>query len=362
MLKKSYSKLMVLLVAISMIAALLSGCGAASNPPKPASSPAPAASSPAPAPAASSAAPAAKTYTFKLAHHVPATHAVNGYATEFAKLVGEKSKGQIKVEVYPGGQIGGLKDNTDALRMGTLDFAMIDLGTAATFYPASSIIGLPFFFRDLKHVEAFYASPKMQEITKDMAAKANVKFIGYAHSGMRVLLSKKPINSVDDMKGLKIRVPEVPVYVDTMKALGANPTPIPSGELYTALQHGVVEACEMPPDTLVSLKMNEVTKYVAVTNHIYTDINLAMSQKLYQSLPDDLKKAVDEASKEATANFNKLAAKLYDDNLKKLIDAGLIKTNPDVKPFAAKVQSVWAAYQKAVPEGKALMDYVSGLK
>lgn len=344
MINKKYPKIAALLVAVSMIVVLFAGYSAAQ----------PAQSTPAPA--------SDKVYTFKLAHHLPADHAVNGYALDFKKLVEAKSNGKIQIQVFEAGQLGGLKDNTDAIRYGTLDFAMIDLGTVASFYPKSSIVSLPFLFRDLKHVEAFFESPKMQEMTKDIAAKTNVRFLGYSHSGMRNIVSEKPINGPDDMKGMKIRAPDIPVYVDTLKALGANPTPIPSGEVYTALQTGVVEGMECPPDTLFSLKMQEVTKYIAITNHIYTDINLAMSEKLYVSLPDNLKKVIDDAAKEATANHRKLAQVLYDEFSKKLTDAGLIQTTPDQKAFAAKVAPVWKKYTDKVADGKDLIDYISNLK
>lgn len=300
-------------------------------------------------------------YEFKLAHHVQLDHPLNGAGEEFAKLAAEKSNGKIEITQFGGGQLGGLKDNTEGVRLGTIEMAWIDLGTVGMIYPRASVIGLPFLFRDYDHVHKFFDGEVGKGLTDEIVEATGIRFLQYADSGFRSIVSNKPVAAPDDMKGLKIRLPEVPIYVQTMNALGANPTAIPFGEVYTALQTGVVDAMECPCDALYISKVFEVTKYITRTNHIYADIGLAINEDLYQSLPDDIRKALSEAAQEAINSYRKSYVENDNEYYNKLISEGMEEVKPDKDAFVNKVKVVWDDFAKNA-DAQDLIDAITDIK
>ena len=310
-------------------------------------------------PAMAAAGPA--KYTLRLAHHVALTHFVHTVSLKFAEELNKKTSGAVEVKVFGAGQIGGLRDNTEGTRLGTLDLTWADMGTVGLFWETANIISLPFLFRDHDHWRKVAYGPIGQKLAQDVLANTGIRTLAYEPSGFRVILSRnKPIKSAADMKGLKIRIPEVPIYVDTMKALGANATPIPIGELYTSLQTGVVDACELPPDTSVATKLYEVTKYVSRTYHIFTDVNLVMSDKTYKGLPSDVQRAIDTTVKEVITDWAlPQAIQLDKDSFDQLVKLGMQGVEPDVESFRAAVKPVWEKFIAKTNTGdlvKAIVD------
>ncbi|MCL4369971.1 MAG: TRAP transporter substrate-binding protein [Chloroflexi bacterium] len=345
---------LVMVTGVVMLALLVQACAPAAPAPaqapaKPAAEPtkASAPAQPAAAQPTAAAAPAkaaAPKYTLRLAHHVALTHLVQTVSEKFAETVSKKTNGQVEVKVFGAGQIGGLKDNTEGVKLGTLDLAWADLSAAALYYDRANIISLPFLFRDHDHWQKVANGPIGKQLASELLEKTGIRTLSYQVSGFRVMMSRnKPINSAADMKGLKIRIPEVPIYVDTMKALGANATPLPWGDVYTALQTGVVDAVEVPADTALSGKIPEVAKYVSKTYHIFTDVNLIMSDKVYKGLPADIQKAIDDSAKEVVTDWGqaeaiKLDKRSYDD----LVKAGMQGIDkPDMASFQNAVKPVW---------------------
>lgn len=372
------SKSLLLLLGVTVVvslALLAQACAPAAAPAptaapaKPAAEPtkaaAPAAQPPAAAQPTAAPAPAkaaAPKYTLRLAHHVALNHFVQTVSLKFAETVSKKSNGQVEVKVFGAGQIGGLKDNTENVKLGTLDFAWADLSAAALYWDRANIISLPFLFRDHDHWQKVAYGPIGKQLSTELLEKTGIRTVAYQVSGFRVMMHRnKPINSAADMKGVKIRVPEVPIYVDTMKALGANPTPLPWGEVYTALQTGVVDAVEVPADTAISGKIPEVAKHVTKTYHIFTDVNLIMSDKVYKGLPADIQKVIDDSAKEVITDWAvpeaiKLDKKSYDD----LVKAGMTGNDkPDIASFQNAVKPVWDNFNNATKSGdlvKAIVD------
>ena len=345
---------LVMVTGVVMLALLVQACAPAAPAPaqapaKPAAEPtkASAPAQPAAAQPTAAAAPAkaaAPKYTLRLAHHVALTHLVQTVSEKFAETVSKKTNGQVEVKVFGAGQIGGLKDNTEGVKLGTLDLAWADLSAAALYYDRANIISLPFLFRDHDRWQKVANGPIGKQLASELLEKTGIRTLSYQVSGFRVMMSRnKPINSAADMKGLKIRIPEVPIYVDTMKALGANATPLPWGDVYTALQTGVVDAVEVPADTALSGKIPEVAKYVSKTYHIFTDVNLIMSDKVYKGLPADIQKAIDDSAKEVVTDWGqaeaiKLDKRSYDD----LVKAGMQGIDkPDMASFQNAVKPVW---------------------
>ncbi|MBL8590703.1 MAG: TRAP transporter substrate-binding protein [Methylobacteriaceae bacterium] len=290
----------------------------------------------------------AQTKTLRLSHHLAPDHLVDVASKRFAALVAEKTGGKLKVDIFPAGQIAGLRQGAEAVQVGTLDLVWADFGTLANWQRHLGFISLPYLFRDTAHVNAAFDGPIGQELAAEVRKTLNIEILGYGVAGFRVTMSRvKEINKPEDLAGQKIRVPEVPVYVSSFRKIGANPTPMAWGEVYTALQTGVIEAVENPPEGLAVGRMQEVTKFAAKTDHIMTDVHLMMSASVLSGLPADQQAAVKEAAKTALMEFNKATEAASGDYWKKL--AATVKANetPDREAFRKAMMPVWEELDKA---------------
>jgi len=281
-------------------------------------------------------------------------------ANEFAKVAAEKSKGRIKVEVYINNQLArGEGATLEGVQLGTIDVAPV--GSApigGIFEPAYLPLDLPFLWSSREQVWKVMDGAIGQELFKKMEAKG-VKGLCFGGGwGFRHMLSnKRAINTPDDMKGQTIRVQESPIYVAMMKQLGANPVPMPWGEVYLAMKQGTVDGMEIPVVTMVSDKFFEVTKYYSLTKHTYPPISWFMNLKRYQSLQPDLRQAVDEAAKAACALDRKAEVDKEKGDLESIRKAG-VQVN-DVKDLKAFQDRMGPAYDLVTTKvGKEWMDRV----
>jgi C4-dicarboxylate-binding protein DctP len=286
---------------------------------------------------------AAPKYRLKLSHHLQLNHIVETMSQKFAAEVGRRTDGEVEIKVFGAGQIGGLKDNAEGVRLGTLDFSCVDCAQIGLFHARAGIISLPFLFRDYPHYEKVVQGPIGKQLADEILQKASIRMLSYWPAGFRIMASRnKPIKSAADMKGLKIRIPEVPIYVETMKALGANATPMPWGEVYTALQTGVVDAIEVPSDTIFAGKMYEVSKFLSRTYHIFVDCNLIVSEKVYASLPTEIQKTLYAVAKEVYWDWGVVESQKLDvSGWDSLIKAGMQGVEPDRESFRVAVKPVW---------------------
>ena len=250
----------------------------------------------------------ADTVVLKAAHvFKPDFSAAKGVA-EFAKLVEQKSKGAVKVEVYPSSQLGNERECLEGAKMGTHDIALTGAAGWAILNPKLGTFELPFLYRDMAHQQKVFTSGMAETVDK-MFGQAGLKFLCYYGYGLRSTLTKnKPIKKLADFKGMKLRVPEVPIFVKTFQALGANPTPINYGEVYTALQANVVEGVEGSPEGMVSMKFTEVCKYYSLTKHQSPPILMAINKSTFEGkLSPEQQKLVLEAAQESAQNeFNQV--------------------------------------------------------
>jgi tripartite ATP-independent transporter DctP family solute receptor len=296
-----------------------------------------AALAPRPAPAAT------PKYRLKLSHHLQLNHIVETMSQKFAAEVGRRTNGEVEIKVFGAGQIGGLKDNAEGVRLGTLDFSCADCAQIGLFHARAGIVSLPFLFRDYPHYEKVVQGPIGKQLADEILQKTSIRMLSYWPAGFRIMASRnKPIKSAADMKGLKIRIPEVPIYVETMKALGANATPMPWGEVYTALQTGVVDAIEVPSDTIFAGKMYEVSKFLSRTYHIFVDCNLIVSEKVYASLPAEIQKTLYAVAKEVYWDWGAVESQKLDvSGWDSLVKAGMQGVEPDRESFRVAVKPVW---------------------
>lgn len=280
-------------------------------------------------------------------------------AQRFSELVTEKTNGEIKIELYPNSTLGNDRDMAEGLQMGSLDFSLIS-GVLGNFEPSLQLLELPYLFRDAEHLRKVLYGPIGDELYDRLLKSSGIRGLAYWECGSRQLTTQKPINSVKDIKGLKIRVPEIPAMVDAWKAMGANPTPMAWGEVYSALSQGVVDAQENPYPFIYAGRIHEVTKYIAETNHKYEYIGLIMSEKTYQKLTPEQQKAIEEAAAEATEYENKLVNEQANEFLQKMVDAGIKVTHPNTEEFAKLARTTHAKYAEEC--GKDIYDQIINTK
>lgn len=268
-------------------------------------------------------------------------------AEKFREELEARSDGKITLTIYPNSTLGGDRDLVEGMQMGTVDFGLI-AGVLGNFEPSIQLLELPYMFESQEEFNTVMAGPIGEEITKNVLDKANIRILNWWERGSRQVTSNKPINGLDDLKGLKIRVPEIPAMVSTWRALGANPTPMAWSEVYTGLEQNVIEAQENPIPFIHGGRINEVQKYLAMTNHKYEYVTLAMSELRWKQLTPEQQKIIAEAAQAATQAENEAVAQQTESMLKEMTDAGMQVTEPDTGPIAQAAIQAHEAFAKTV--------------
>ncbi|MGQ0286912.1 sialic acid TRAP transporter substrate-binding protein SiaP [Pasteurellaceae bacterium 22721_9_1] len=281
----------------------------------------------------------------------------------FAKEVKDKSAGKIEVAIFPAAQLGDDRAMLKQLKDGALDFTLGESARFQIFYPEAEIFALPYM------VPNFEFSKKAlleTEFGKDLLAKIDkelgVKMLGVAYNGTRQTTSNRPINSIEDMKGLKLRVPNAATNLAFAKYIGAAPTPMAFSEVYLALQTNSVDGQENPLPTIQAQKFYEVQKNLALTNHILNDQLYLVSNETLNELPEDLQKVVKDAAM-ATAEYHTKLFKEGEENLITFFkEKGMNVTQPDLKPFKEALKPYYDDYlQRTGEAGKKAMESLSKL-
>ena len=277
--------------------------------------------------------------TMKVAHVLTEADIIHRATAKFKELAERKSGGDLEVQIYPTSALGSLRVTWESMQLGNLEGGNWDTVTPAMLVPLYAGTELPYLYKDLDHVHRVFDGPVGQELEKALLDKAKVRTVAVYDTTFRKIFTKtKPINSLAEMKGLKIRVPEAQNYVRCMQLLGANPTPVAWGELYTALQMGVVEGFENKCEAAFNAKLHEQTKYAAYTGHIFCPNPFLCSERWFGQLPKNVQQAIVEAGKESLEWQRKEAPASEKAFEQKLKDAGVTATSPDRAPFAKAVE------------------------
>jgi tripartite ATP-independent transporter DctP family solute receptor len=281
----------------------------------------------------------AAAVTFKLGHSGSQEWQGNLWAKNFADTLAEKVA-DAKVEVYPNAQLGQDPALAQAVKLGTLDIT-VNGPTLQQYVPSLAVMDLPFLYRTLADAHRWQDGSIGDRIKGD-CDRAGFHFLGWIDIGMRsVTTSRRPIETVSDFKGLKIRVPPGKVFVNTFQALGASVQSINFGELYTALQQGVVDGQENPPTTIRVQKFYEVQKYFSLTRHIASFAFAVMNKASFDKQPENVRHAIDEAGKSATEKGRDFLAKDEDASLDFLRKQGMLINEPkDIAGFRSATRPV----------------------
>jgi len=243
----------------------------------------------------------AQERSFKFALQNPKGHPLEQGATKFAELVAAKSGGKLKVNVFAGGTLGGDAANVSALQGGTIEMVMLNSGILASQVKDFEVFDFPFMFANGKEADAVVDGPFGQKLHAKLADKGIIG-LAYTELGFRnITNSKKPINTVEDIAGLKLRVIPNAINIDWVKALGANPTPLAFPEVYAALEQKAIDGQENPLSVIVANKFAEVQKHLALTNHQYNPQSIIFSKKVWDTLSAADHKVLQDAANEAAA-------------------------------------------------------------
>lgn len=268
---------------------------------------------------------------------------------ELAKNVNERSGGSLEIQVYSNSELGSNKDNLEQIKNGAKLISVADSALMADYIADYSIMNGPFLYQSNDDLQKLYNSSWHKEIEKNSSEKG-IKILAMNwYFGKRHIISKNPIKSVDDLDGLKIRVPSATMWVETMKALGATPTTLQWSEVYSGLEQGVVEAAEAPLSTLYTSKLFEAAKNIALTGHFYGLIGLEMSQEVWDSLSENQQKILEEEIQKQGQKYSQSVLNSEAEWKAKLEEEGVKFNSVDTEAFAKKAESVYTKFPKWSP-------------
>ena len=263
----------------------------------------------------------AQTKQLKWAHVYETSEPYHTESVWAAAEIKKRSNGKFDIQVFPASSLGKETDINQGMTLGTVDMIISGPSFAARNYPRIGIAYYPFIFRDGDHLIAYSKSDVFKEMVEGYRAKTGIQITAYTYYGARHTTSQKAFTDCAGMKGLKIRVPDVPAYRATPEACGANPTPIAFAEVYLALQNGTVDAQENPLTTIEAKKFYEVQKHIMLTGHIVDGLTTQIAPHVWNTLSDAEKKlftdVTQEAAARATAQIKKREAELVEEFKKK---------------------------------------------
>jgi TRAP-type transport system periplasmic protein len=261
-------------------------------------------------------------------------------AKQFEKWIKERTKGQIDVKLFGSEQLGKEVDVVSGLQLGSVDMSIMGTTIHEQAAPKYNIWSAYYIFGSSDEVAHVLNGPIGQKVNAEMLKNKGIRMIGYGLRGPRDLTSNRPIKDPDAAKGLKIRIPLQPIYVDSWKELGAQPAAIAYGELYMALKQGVVDSQENPLSYIYTPAFYEVQKYVNVTEHQRAFFSYVVSEKFFQSLSPELQKVIIQTGKDITQYHNNLQSQMESQWKQKLIDKGMVFVASDQAAFKKKLMDI----------------------
>ena len=279
-----------------------------------------------------SGAPGAKVA--RLANVVAPGGAVDRASNDFAKAMTEKSKGELTVQVFPGGQLGGERDMVESVQLGSIEIGVFGSYVMANVTPEWGLpIDTPYAMRSQEHFRKVVDGPLANPMYDAMLQRKGIRHVAWANRGPRYLTSNKPVKTPPDLKGVKIRVPEVETYLAAWKMLGATVTPMAFPEVFMALKQGTIDAQENPLELILTSSFYEVQKYVNLTAHICSGYEITVSQRWLKSLSPELQKIVLDGLVEMGKIEDRYQAADEADIQRKLKDKGMIFNPVELPKF-----------------------------
>lgn len=283
--------------------------------------------------------------TLKLGHGLEPTHPVHKGMVYMAERLAEKSGGKLQLEIYPSQQLGTERELLELLQIGSLAITKVSGAVLENFSPKIRVFGIPYLFRDREHLHKVFDSDVGRELLLE-CERYWLRGLTYFDAGERSFYTKeKPIESPDDLKGMKIRVQESVTAMSMVESLGGAPTPISFGELYTALQQGIVDGAENNAPSFYTSRHYEICKYYSLDGHSAVPDVLIVGKVAWENLNEQEQKWLQEAADEASVKERVLWAEAEQEALEEVQKAGVKINYPDKTPFAEKTKSLLDTYR-----------------
>jgi len=347
-------KLVALLLTMVMSVSLLAGCGGSE---KPAES----------KPAADSKAPAATetttdtAYTIKLATPKNSDSYMVEGLKKFKEITEEASGGSLTIELYPDSTLGGQVEIMEGMGMNTIEMAYISAGATESFYPESGIPGTLFLPANEDHAMAIWQCDFTQDILERMAGEINIRCLDFSLEGTRNIWSAKPIEKLEDLAGVKLRVPELPMFINSFTALGANPTPMAFAEIYTGLQTGIIDGLEYDTAGVLSSNFNDMCKYCYETSHGVSVMTFMITETMWQQMSDAQREAISKGSKEASDWLNEQYYVELENAKTVLADSGVTFVTPTAEERALMAELLQPVTESII-NGRCSMEELDALR
>ena len=328
-------KMVQLLTSAMLVAALLTGCGGASGETQ-----------------TQGAGTADEPLKIQLAH--ADTESEDGIHQKMAVLfqgyVSDLSGGTMEIEIVGNGQLGGERDLVEGMQLGAIEMASTANMVLSNFDPRFAVLDLPYLITDYETAYRVLDSDVIQDLQDSFAEQSGVRVLAYGQGGFRQVIGNVAVNSLADMHGMKVRVPESDIYIDTFSALGANPTPLAYSETFTALQQGTVDAFEITPAVVLSAGFWEVCSDMNMTNHLFSPNPLMISENLFQSLTEEQQDILTEAAAKAAADQRQWLEDGEADTMAQLEEKGMTINYPDLEELQNAVadSGLYEKYQETI--------------
>ena len=278
---------------------------------------------------------------------------------KFAELVSEKSGGQLKIKVFPAGQLGDAVGMIENVILGAQDMFANVADWNQHLAQDFAVLAMPFAIRDLDHLKRFLASDIYAGLKKKLVEDKQIRVLADNWYRLpRVLVTTKSVASVDDLQGRKLRMPNLDTYIQAWKALGAKPTVIPWAESYLAMKTGIVEGMDSPLGSIYPQKFYEAAKHITITNHAIAPFNLLISDRVFGKLPKAQQAILVEAGEEAGDFYTKTLESTFSEHRQKMEKAGATFETIDLKPFAERARAAAVEFEEKGLWSKGLFDAI----
>lgn len=308
--------------------------------------------------AATTALAASKPIVMRLANVAPVGDARDLSCQKFAELAAQKTNGAVKIEVFSGGTLGDWRVTIEGLKPGIVQIVLESLGTIEPYTKYAAIDPYPFLYRDEDHFMKVWSSELGQQLLDKIGDEGDFKLLGAQYRGARYVTSKKKFTNAAELAGLKIRVPQLKMYLRTWELLGAAPTPMAATEIYTALQQGTVEAQENPLSFNYSGAFYEVCPYLVVTKHVLSNDLFIFDKNFFNGLPEEIRHALSEAAMEAAKWRTEYEIAQENEYIKKFQEKNVEVVYPDVASLKAKVENILVDF----PHLKEIVEQIQAVK
>ncbi|MCB6609866.1 TRAP transporter substrate-binding protein [[Clostridium] symbiosum] len=271
-------------------------------------------------------------------------------ATNFKKNVEEATGGKVTIEIFPSGQLGGEMDSYEGLGMGTVDMCIATGNIFGLYNNKTTIMDMPFFLEDEAAAEKLLDSTMVAGLLEELSQTTGAVHLGWGSGGFRNIFNNiRPINTPADLSGVKLRVPETTIFVDTFSALGANVTPMTYSETYTGIQQKTIDGIEVPVGNGYTVGFYEVCKYLSMTRHFYNALSISISQNLYDKMTPELQQVLRDAAVKAGQDQRLAVAENEGKQLEAMKEAGIqVNDIADIEEFRKLVKPIYENYKNNI--------------